>query len=193
MRNIKYERQYERYDYLKKIHICTNCGNEEAEPNNIYCYECREKIYKRNAKYYKKNKEELNTKRKEYFKNLYHQRKEQGVCTKCGKRKVCKNSSILCIDCYIKHKKIKDKRWNNEIPRCERKYYDLCYICGKAKIYKSNLCKKHYNLAKNRMIELNKRPTLGMVIAREEYKKRFRELGNKIWMHKTKCGEKSLN
>jgi len=181
MRNKKYDRQYERYDYLKKIHICVNCGNMETEPNSIYCFECREKIYNRNSRYYEQNKEKLKRQRKDYFKNLYYQRKELGICTKCGKRNVCSKSSTLCIDCYVKKKRQKDKRWNNEIPRDERKYYNLCYVCGKAEIYKSNLCIKHYELVRNRMIELNKKPTLKMLIAREEYTKKYRDLKEKIF------------
>ena len=187
MRNEKYSRQYERYDYLKKIHICVNCGNEDAEPNSIYCLHCREKIYSRNRKYRKNNEEKMKTKEKDYFKNLYHKRKEQGICTKCGKRKVCRSSTTLCLECYIKHKRIKDKRWNNEISRSERKYYDLCYVCGKEKIYKSNLCKKHYDIARNKMISLNANPTPAMIKHREEYKNYF----NLIFNSRRKYGKQS--
>ena len=71
MRNSKYQNQYERYDYLKKLHICVNCGCEEAEPNIIYCLNCKEKIYKRNKDYYIKNKKNLDKeKKKEYVQNV---------------------------------------------------------------------------------------------------------------------------
>ena len=133
MKNEKYKSQYERYDYLKKLHICVNCGNQEAEPNNIYCFECKEKKNKKNKDYYAKNKESLGKKRKEYFKNLYYKRKENGICTKCGKRKVCKNSKTLCIDCYVKRKRQKDKRWNNDMPRAERVSFRIMLYMWKKK------------------------------------------------------------
>lgn len=169
MRNEKYTRQYERYDYLKKIHICVNCGNEDAEPNCIYCLDCKAKIYERNRKYREKNKEKIKNQQDNYYKNLYHKRKKQGICTKCGKRKVCKNSTTLCIDCYVKQKRRKDKRWNNEILRAERVGFGLCYICAKPRNNHDTLCDNCFNRCSDNMKKINAKPTEKMVEARKEY------------------------
>lgn len=168
-RNKKYNIQYERYDFLKKIHICVNCGNEEAEPNSIYCLECKEKVYERNKEYYKKNKTKLNNKNKAYNRQKYYERKNKEICTKCGKRKITKQSETLCIECYIKRKRVKDKRWNNEIPRSERPRYNLCYICGKEKNNDKTICNECFERLRNNMKKLNDNPTEKMKKARKEY------------------------
>lgn len=186
MRNEKYKNQYERYDYLKKIHICTNCGNEESEPNSNLCLECKEKIYSRKKNYYIRNKKEINQKQKKYFKNLYYQRKEKGICTKCGKRKMCKNSTTLCLDCYVKSKRRKDKRWNNDIPRSERVAYGLCYICGSKRKEHNTLCDNCYSRSKNKMDLLNANPTNRMLDAREKYKNNMSNLNKLLFKKNTK-------
>lgn len=169
MRNEKYERQYERYDYLKRLHICVNCGNEDAEPKSIYCLECREKNYKRNKEYRARNIERLKEGQRKYFKSLYYKRKESGICTKCGKRKVCTNSTTLCIDCYVKKRRKKDKRWNNEIPRAERVGFGLCYICAEPREVHNTLCNKCFQRCSTVMKKTNASPTERMKKARKEY------------------------
>lgn len=160
----------ERYIWLKEHHICVNCGNEDADYKSTLCFKCKEKIYKRNNDYYLKNKQKIDDRKREYRRKQYHIRKENGICTKCGKRKVCRKSTTLCIDCYIRQKRRKDKRWNNDIDRDDRVGLGLCYICGK-KLNKHNvLCDKCLENSIMKMKKINDNPTDKMLEAREKAK-----------------------
>lgn len=139
MRNQKYKTKYERIDLLKKLHICTYCGKEDAEPNSIYCFECKEKHNKKQREKYKTIKNRKN----HYDKEKYYEFKEKGICTKCHHKKICNKSLTLCLECYIKAYKYRNKKKQGTISRVERASYGLCYICGnKKEIEDKKICNK---------------------------------------------------
>lgn len=148
----------ERYVWLKEHHVCVGCGHEDAEPNRVYCFECAEK---RNAKYrkiYQESREEEKEKARKRCKKLYYERKEKGICTKCGKRKVYVKSTIYCMECYLKENR-RLKRYCNGIPKSERPNYGLCYTCGKRELYSASLCTECYERQSKNMKRLNANPT----------------------------------
>lgn len=173
--------QKERYETLKKKGICVKCGFEEAEPNSIYCLDCREKERKRSRKYAKKNKEKMKEKQKEDHKKRYYERKAKGICTKCGKRKVYEKSTIYCMECYLKDKKrYKSQSRTPGIAMSERPGYGLCYKCGKSKEREDiNLCNGCHEKQSKVMKKINENPTQAMLDARELYAKNQRDF-NKI-------------
>lgn len=150
--------------------ICRDCGQREVEPNTQLCFECAERKYKKAKEYYKNNRDEINEKNKRRSREKYAARKASGICVKCGKRKALENKT-LCIDCYVKKRRKKDPRWNNEIERSERPQYGLCYICGSPLSDHHSLCNKCLERCRNQMISLNANPTEKMIENREEYKK----------------------
>lgn len=130
----------ERKMYLS-IGICPRCRKNPVEPNKHACYECLDydKVRYRKSREdgtYKKQK--ADTERKRIVAN---QRREQGLCYRCGKYK----SDGLCKSCKAKAKMYRDKRRCN-IERSERPSYGLCYICGKEELHDEHkVCKSCYD------------------------------------------------
>lgn len=85
-------------------------------------------------------------KRADYQKKLRAQRKEAGLCTRCGKREATRG--ILCIDCYTKDKRYKHERnytgivefWKNN---------NLCTKCGAQRAPGHKLCERHLKIAQD--------------------------------------------
>lgn len=182
MRNPKYKNQYERYDWLKEHGICVNCGQEDACIRSIYCEKCGEKFYNRNRKNYLANIEEHKKRNREYSKRLYAQRKEKGLCPKCGKKAV--DGKTLCLSCLVKQRKRKDPRWNNSVERSMRNDVGLCYVCGKPLQKYDKLCDDCHDRVSKRMKELNADPTAAMIKAREEYVKKYRQFKDELFKKK---------
>ncbi len=62
----------------------------------------------------------------------YHEKKEQGLCVRCGKRKF-ESGRTLCTICLYKKQRYEQEsreRKGIEIPRSERVANGLCYTCG---------------------------------------------------------------
>ena len=169
VRNPKYAYNYEVYDWRKQKGICVNCGKERACIGSILCPDCWEKYNLRNRKYYKNHKEECKKNNSANGKKLYWYRRENGLCTKCGKKAVANKS--LCISCLTKKRLTKDPRWNNDIDRSERPAFGLCYVCGKPLKSHEKLCDECYEKASKKMFELNKNPTEAMIRNREQQKR----------------------
>lgn len=169
----------ERREWLKAHHICVRCGNEDAEPNSTFCLECLEKRRVWGRKYYKKNKNKLDKNNRQCHKRLYWERKKQGICTKCGKRKVCRKSTIYCIDCYIKCNRAYREK-NPGISRSERPAYGLCYRCGKQGLYSDKLCRSCFEDSSNFMKALHEKATPAMLDAKENYKNYFKAIFGQV-------------
>lgn len=168
---VKTNRSKEDYLFAKSNHICVNCKSESAEPGQTLCWECREKSRERNRKQMEgkteEEKEKIYKRNRERSRKIYADRKQKGICVKCGKRNSV-HRKTLCVDCLIKKRRIKDKRYNNDILRSERPQYGLCYVCGQPICKNSeSLCEKHYNASSERMTYLNNHPTEAMLEHRQ--------------------------
>lgn len=157
------------YEYLKHRGLCVDC-RKEAMPNSIYCYECWEKSYDRNQKYYAEHKEERKKQLRNNNKKRYAMLKAKGLCTKCGKHKAVPGET-LCLSCKVKKKRCKDPRWNNDIDRNDRPKYGLCYICAKPLNKHKKLCDSCHEKAVEKMKKINANPTEGMLAQRERIKR----------------------
>lgn len=113
--------------------------------------------------------------------------KASGICVKCGKHKALENKT-LCLNCYLKKRKIKDPRWNNEVERSERPQYGLCYVCAKPLTGHHSLCDECLTRSRKLMVELNKNPTDKM----KENIDRFKNYNNVIF-YKNKLKERDNN
>lgn len=119
----------ERREWLLSKGFCMVCGREKVYLNETKCYNCREKALK-SSNSCKKDKEYA----REYARKWRADKKAQGYCTRCGKRKVQKGKSY-CSVCN-------DKRNEGNIPRTERFFYGLCYYCGAPLDTDKRLCSK---------------------------------------------------
>ena len=156
--------------WLNEHGICRDCGQRDVEPNTQLCFECSERKYKKAKEYYEKNKEKILEQTRQRSKMIYAERKEKGICVKCGKRQSVKDKT-LCLDCYAKKKRKKDPRWNNEFPRSMRPELGLCYVCAKQLNKHKSLCDTCLEMGREKMKKINSNPTDGMIAQRERWKK----------------------
>ena len=71
----------QRYEFYKKHHICTRCGQADAIRGHTLCWDCNEKAAKSNKKCNDAHRKE----NAERLRNLRAYRKENGLCSWCGK------------------------------------------------------------------------------------------------------------
>jgi len=118
--------------------ICPRCRKVSLMRGGKACPECNAEFANRTARIRERNREEYNEKQRMTHKNIYNIRKEQGICTRCGKRKAIpeKTKCGICLD--------KDAKAHRKcgISRNERPSYGLCYICGKPLDREGRICKK---------------------------------------------------
>lgn len=129
----------ELYEWYKKNGICPSCGSNPAAPNRVRCWDCLAK--NADSQYGKQRNKKAKEKFKLYAVELRSERKKNGQCIWCGK-KICSQSTCLCLDCFLKNKRRTAANRKNAIPRSERVAYGLCYRCGKPLDTNRSLCKK---------------------------------------------------
>lgn len=124
-------------EYRKKLiqsGVCPYC--KKSIFSGTMCEECKEKSRER----WKRIREDpeyradFNRKQAESRKKKRAERKEQGICTRCGKRKAI-TGRTLCTVCAVEknnHEKAIRYRSINKIPLPRNEWidYGLCYRCG---------------------------------------------------------------
>ena len=127
------EHQYyvESAEFFEKNGLCKRCNRYYALPERKFCHECLAILANRSAK--RVNTEADKEKMRKHCKTLYQQRKEAGLCTRCGKPRGKSRSTVLCESCRIKaNRNMRNSQKNKYgIPRKERPSHGLCYRCGK--------------------------------------------------------------
>lgn len=117
-------------EFYRNNHICVECGKIIVPPSEKRCPECRAKANNRKKPLTNEQKARYEEKFKEKQKILYQQRKEQGICTRCGKRKAI-TGKTKCGICLAKDAEAHRKQ-NFDKPNIReyRKENHLCYHCG---------------------------------------------------------------
>ena len=109
-------------------HICTECRKERVYGTDHTCPECRVKRDSWRKPLTEEQDRRYKQQRNTHAKELYEQRKSDGICTRCGKRKAIdgRTKCGICLDKdATKHRnarKINIKEY--------RKENHLCYYCG---------------------------------------------------------------
>ena len=125
----------EHRDFSKKHGLCPDCGKNKLFGQERRCPECLARVYESNIKSRNKNKEYAS----EYYKKDILRLKSNGICRGCRKKTVMQGHTY-CEKCLIKKR---NKRNSSiEIPRSERYYYGICYICGEKLDGEKRLCNK---------------------------------------------------
>lgn len=134
-------REYRRQNrkFYRENHICSECGKNIVPNGESTCPECRAK----RANLRKPHIDEQKKMFREKQNSLYMYRVEQGICTRCGKRKAIsgKKKCGICLakDAEIHRKKYADRPNIREY----RKENNLCYFCGDPiDLHMSNTCSK---------------------------------------------------
>ena len=121
------ERRKRNAEYYKAQGRCPRCGGKDAktETTGGYCFECLEK----NKELERKRSEEYNKRRKERKKKLYEERKESGLCTRCGKPREA--GKTLCKTCAERHRAANKQSWVKAGKPTGRWNNGLCGLCVK--------------------------------------------------------------
>lgn len=130
----------ENVDFYRKNHLCTECGKVKVPKTQRICPEC---LAKRD-KYRKPLDEKGKARIRKYNHEQYDARSENGICTRCGKRKaaVGKKKCEICLA-----KNAEQHRLSRKPQKVGVKEYritnHLCLWCGKPSQKGKKLCEEH--------------------------------------------------
>ena len=137
-------REYRRQNiiFYRENGLCTCCGKEKVFGSEKQCISCLEKQRERRKPLTEEQRIRQNEHFKKQQKGLYEERAEQGICTKCGKRKADygKKKCKICLekDAFM-HRK---QRFDQPNIRDYRRENKLCYYCGEPAEENKNVCAK---------------------------------------------------
>lgn len=124
--------------------ICPRCGKNPIMGDEKNCPECRAESTNRATERREKNREKYNEKQRITQRKIYYERIEQGICTRCGKRKADYGYKT-CGICRTKGR----ETWtikNKKPKRSERILQGLCYFCDNPVKDGYKVCEKHYQM-----------------------------------------------
>lgn len=143
-RKILNDKNRELRQWYKDGGICPRCGKNNLFGDEKACPECNALAYSYHTRRAQRlGKEYINQKQADYQKIIYKRRSEQGVCTRCGKRKAMEPYK-MCGICRAKDKKRKEKYAKPS--RSERWKQGLCYFCDSPIKDGYKVCEKHYQM-----------------------------------------------
>ncbi len=130
----------ERRDWYKSHGICPYCMKERLFGDEGRCPECRAKIAEGQSKWRKNRTDsemaEYRAKGNAQKRKKENERKAEGMCTRCGKRRA-KQGYVKCDICLGKFREYSKRHYdakryikNGGILRKEYVENGLCYICG---------------------------------------------------------------
>lgn len=122
--------------------ICPVCGHNDLMGSETVCPECR--ADKVNNALKNRNKEEYNAYHRKWAKSTYQKRKEAGICTRCGKRKVTEGY-VTCAICRSRDNAAKRIRERSP-DRSEITKQGLCYFCDNPVKKGYKVCEMHYRM-----------------------------------------------
>lgn len=127
--------------FYRKIGICPVCRKESLFGEERQCIECREKAYARRNPYTEEQRERYNSRVRSRQKSLYHERAENGICTRCGKRKA-DSGRKKCGAC--REKENQRRRKYTADAKKERYLNGLCFFCDNKVKEGYKVCEEHY-------------------------------------------------
>lgn len=136
--------QSETKKFMLEIGICPACKKNKILGKEKTCPECKAKGAKYKAKSREQDREKYNDYMRNYQRAQYQERKNKGICTRCGKRKVTKGSR--CDYCKSKAQTGVLITKNGK----ERVENGLCYWCGQPQKKGYKVCEKHYQMNVNK-------------------------------------------
>ena len=130
--------------FYVSIGLCPRCGRNKLFGDEKNCPECSAKAQEYNERYRAEHPEQFRRYINAYHKSMYQQRKEAGMCVRCGKRKPLYND-LRCGICKEKmtlrrqERRVRDGR----LTRKERLEQGFCYFCGAETLPGMKVCEKH--------------------------------------------------
>lgn len=121
-----------------RSNICSYCHKEPVYGEDKVCSECKLKLRKTNANYRKSHRQELREKENARQKREYAERKEKGICIRCGKNKAS-DGRFTCLTCREKNNK--RKRLTYEKILVDRP--NRCRYCNNDSAPGYKVCEEH--------------------------------------------------
>lgn len=133
---------FETRQFCREYNICPECRKEAVPNKEILCPECRAKRNNIRKPLTEEQKEKYSERFRAQQKTLYMERKQNGICTRCGKRKVSAGKA-KCAICLAKDAQIhRLTREPKKDIREERVENGLCYRCGETRDRDGKMCMK---------------------------------------------------
>lgn len=142
--------------------ICPRCRKEKLYGDEKQCPGCAAKAYE--IVILTRDFEKFKKQHAEWSKKTHHQMIEQGICTRCRKRKA-DGGYKTCGICRSRERERKRKKYGKP-SRSERYLQGLCYFCDNPVKEGYKLCELHYQ----RNVEMSK--SQKAVQARKELKEK---------------------
>ena len=132
--------------FYKSIGICPVCKKNKLWGTEKECPECTAKGYEYAMKSRARvGREHYNKTHAEWAKLEHHKRIEQGMCTRCGKRK-SDYGYKTCGICREKDSRTRLLSEPHRPNRSERYKQGLCYFCDNPIKDGYKVCEKHYQM-----------------------------------------------
>lgn len=159
----KRDKNRERHAALVAMGRCAVCGKNKADDGYKTCLVCRmDRRAESFDRYHNKKKStEAIYKYETHWKRRVDVCYAFGVCVKCQKRNA-QPGSVTCLECKLKQRRRAEerRRKSGATPLEILAYPDRCSICGSEDLQPGKkLCKKHYEIAKNNMLNARKYKT----------------------------------
>lgn len=107
----KYKR--ETRQRLKELGICPVCRKNKLYGEEKQCVDCQEKAYYSRRPISEEQRIRYNKRFSNQQRLLYKQRKEQGICTRCGKFKA-EHGKVKCAICLAKNAEMKRNSYQSK-------------------------------------------------------------------------------
>ena len=141
--------------FARSMGFCPECKKEKLVGEEKICLKCSARRYANKKPITEEQRIRYNKNFREKQNELYKQRREQGICGECGKRKAEEGKS-RCRICLDKNAEIhRRKRQEKGSVKEYRKENGLCFYCGEKADTKSQVCQKCYD----RCVENGKKST----------------------------------
>lgn len=142
--NLRAVQMREERAFYVSVGLCPRCGNNKLFGDERNCPECSAKAQEYNERYKTEHPEKVRQNTNAYHRSVYQQRKEAGLCVRCGKRMPLHND-LRCGICKEKMDLRKQERRmrNGKLTRKERLEQGLCYFCGAETVPGLKVCEKH--------------------------------------------------
>lgn len=132
---------------LREMGFCPCCGSRKIYENEKYCDICTERDRELHQKYREENRESDRLRHRNYMRNRYKQKTENGYCPRCGSRKPLAGKTL----CPVCSKKDMERYYHNSTRSTKEqrdfwKENGFCYQCGEKAIEGKKLCQKHYDI-----------------------------------------------
>lgn len=137
----------QRRNWYQSNGICPRCGKNNLFGQEKVCIECNAKAYEITMQSRERlGSEHYNNQHAEWARNEHHRRIEQGICTRCGKRKA-DGGYKTCGICREKIRNQKRIKYGyGESNRNDRLEKGICYFCDNPVKEGYKVCEKHYQM-----------------------------------------------